>query len=296
MKPITTLLISAVLLFQIPVRAQTAQTTPTPTKSSIPYVENADQRQVLDIYAPPNAKDLPVVFWIHGGGWQAGDKSDVKLKPQWFMDRGFVFVSINYRLWPAVDMATLHSDVAKSFGWVHKHIAEYGGNPQRILVGGHSAGAQLAAILCTDDRYLKSEGFSFDVLLGCVPVDGDTYDIPAMIETAETRLRVHGFPPPKQGHRIKFGETLEKQNNFSAVTHIAKGKGIPPFLILYVNDHPDTSIQARRLDVVLKEAAVSSTLYGAKETNHNRLNDELGVADDPATKALAEFVEKVTRK
>ena len=266
-----------------------------PVARDIPYA-TAHERQVLDVYAPAGAKNLPVVFWIHGGGWQAGDKSDVKLKPQWFMDRGFVFVSTNYRLWPGVDMGTLIRDVAKSFGWVQKHIAEYGGNPQRVLVGGHSAGAQLAAILCTDDRYLKTEGVSFDVLLGCIPVDGDTYDIPAMIETAETRLRVHGFPPPKQGHRIKFGDSPEKHKDFSAVTHIAKGKGIPPFLILYVNDHPDTSIQARRLDVVLKESAIASTLFGGKETNHTKLNDNLGVADDPATKALTEFVGTVLPK
>jgi acetyl esterase/lipase len=293
MKSIIALLIPTVFLIQIHVQAQP---TPTPTKSSIPYVENGHERQVLDIYAPPNAKDLPVVFWIHGGGWQTGDKSDVKLKPQWFMDHGFVFVSTNYRLWPNVDMGTLIRDVAKSFGWAQKHIAEYGGNPKRVLIGGHSAGAQLAAILCTDERYLKAEGVSFDVLLGCVPVDGDTYDIPAMIETAETRLRVHGFPPPKQGHRIKFGDTAEKHKDFSAVTHIARGKGIPPFLILYVNDHPDTSIQARRLGAVLKEAGIPSTLFGARETNHVKLNDNLGIVDDPATKALTEFVDKVGKR
>ena len=301
MRSIIAFLIPALLLVTIQVRAQTTPAptltpTPAPTKSSIPYVENGDERQVLDIYAPPNAKDLPVVFWIHGGGWQAGDKSDVKLKPQWFMDHGFVFISTNYRLWPAVDMGTLTRDVAKSFGWVHQHIAEYGGNPNRVLIGGHSAGAQLAALLCTDERYLKAEGISFDVLLGCIPVDGDTYDIPAMIETAETRLRVHGFPPPKQGHRIKFGNTPENHKDFSTVTHIAGGKGIPPFLILYVNDHPDTSIQAQRLGAVLKESGISNTLFGAKETNHNKLNDNLGVADDPATKALGEFVGKVVQK
>src|SRR5688572_18683539 len=262
----------------------------------IPYAGVEDEKRTLDVYAPPDAKDLPVVFWIHGGGWQAGDKSDVKLKPQWFMERGFVFVSTNYRLWPSVDMGTLIGDVAKSFGWVQKHIAEYGGDPGRVLVGGHSAGAQLAAIVCTDERYLKAEGVSFEVLLGCVPVDGDTYDVPAMIETAETRLRVHGFGPPKQGHRIKFGDTPEKHKDFSAVTHIAREKGIPPFLILYVNDHPDTSIQARRLDAVLKEAGIASTLFGAKETNHSKLNDNLGVADDAATKALGEFVGRVVRK
>ena len=154
MKLRTALFIAAALVSRV--HAQT-----TPTRSDIPYIENGHERQVLDIHAPPNARNLPVVFWIHGGGWQAGDKGDVKLKPQWFMDKGFVFVSTNYRLLPGVDMGTLIRDVAKSFAWVQKHIAEYGGDPRRVLVGGHSAGAQLAAILCTDDRYLKAGSVSF---------------------------------------------------------------------------------------------------------------------------------------
>src|SRR6266446_3728248 len=138
---------------------------------NIPYAEPAHERQVLDVYSPHNAKALPVVFWIHGGGWQTGDKTSVQVKPQAFMDKGFVFVSTNYRLLPTVDMGTLIRDVAKSFRWVEDHIAQYGGDPKRVLVGGHSAGAQLAAILCTDERYLKEQGVSFDVLKGCVPVD-----------------------------------------------------------------------------------------------------------------------------
>src|SRR3954466_10665139 len=93
-------------------------------KRNIPYADPSHERQVLDVYAPPNAKDLPVVFWIHGGGWQAGDKTDVKQKPQFFNDAGFVFVSVNYRLLPAVDMGTLTRDVAKAFRWTHDHAAE----------------------------------------------------------------------------------------------------------------------------------------------------------------------------
>src|SRR5215207_7608136 len=81
-------------------------------KKDIPYAGEQDEKRTLDVYSPADAKDLPVVFWIHGGGWQAGDKSDVKLKPQWFMGKGFVFVSINYRLWPAVEMGTLIRDCA----------------------------------------------------------------------------------------------------------------------------------------------------------------------------------------
>src|SRR5436190_18093352 len=105
-------------------------------KRDIPY--GSQDRQVLDVYAPPGAKNLPVVFWIHGGGWQVGDKSDVQLKPQIFTDRGFVFVSTNYRLLPNVDIDTLTRDIAKSIGWVHGHIAGHGGDPKRIFVMGHS--------------------------------------------------------------------------------------------------------------------------------------------------------------
>src|SRR5580692_9436216 len=198
-------------------------------KRNIPYVEPANERQMLDVYAPQNAKNLPVVFWIHGGGWQAGDKTSVQKKPQVFVDKGFVFVSTNYRLLPSVDMATIVRDIAKSIGWVHAHIAEHGGDPKQLFIMGHSAGAQLAALICTDDRYLKAEGLSLAITKGCVPVDGDTYDIPAIIETAETRWRVHGLPQMKFGHREKFGNDPAKHRDFSAVTHVAKDKAIPPF-------------------------------------------------------------------
>jgi arylformamidase len=264
-------------------------------KRDIPYTKNADRLQTLDVYSPPKAKNLPVVFWIHGGGWQGGDKSEVYMKPQVFNGKGFILVSTNYRLLPNVDMATLTRDVAKSIRWVHDHIAEHGGDPKRLLIMGHSAGAQLAALLCTDERYLKEEGLSFAVIKGCVPVDGDTYDIPAMIEVAELRFRLHGLPLPKMGHRIKFGNDPAKHKDFSAVTHVARNKGIPPFLILYVASHPDVTAQALRLGNVLKAADVPVTVFGAKETTHNKINADLGRSDDPATTALFAFVEKVLK-
>ena len=259
-------------------------------KSNIPYVDNGHERHVLDVYAPEGAKNLPVVFWIHGGGWQGGNKTDVQIKPKFFAEQGFVFVSTNYRLLPQVEMSVLIQDVAKSLGWVHKYIGEYGGDPQRIVVGGHSAGAQLAALICIDERYLKTEGVPFSALKGCVPVDGDTYDIPAIITTAEMRQLAHGFPQPEYGHRAKFGNDPKKHIDFSAVTHVAKGKGIPPFLILYVAGHPDVTAQARRLGTVLEKAEVPTTLFGGRETTHNKLNADLGLPEDPATKELLKFL------
>jgi arylformamidase len=265
-------------------------------KRNIPYAEPAHERHVLDVYSPANAKNLPVVFWIHGGGWQTGDKSSVQVKPQAFMDRGFVFVSTNYRLLPTVEMETIFRDIAKSIRWVHDHIAEHGGDPKRLYVMGHSAGAQLAALVCIDDRYLKAEGLSLAILKGCVPVDGDTYDVPAMIETAETRNRVHGLPQPKFGHRVKFGNDPTRHKDYSAVTHVAKDKGIPPFFILHVANHPDVSAQAQRLGNALKEAGVPVTVFGARETTHTKVNADLGLPDDPATKALWEFLGNVGKK
>ncbi len=108
-------------------------------KRDIPYASPAQERQVLDVYSPSHAKNLPVVFWIHGGGWQTGDKTSIQAKPQAFVDKGFVFVSTNYQLLPQVNMETIVRDIAKSIHWVHDHISEYGGDPNRLFVMGHSA-------------------------------------------------------------------------------------------------------------------------------------------------------------
>ncbi len=259
----------------------------------LPYVESGHERQVLDIHTPEKAGDLslPVMFWIHGGGWVGGDKSDVNLKPKVLTERGFVFVSTNYRLLPGVEMNVLIRDVAQSLGWVHRNISKYGGDPKRIFVGGHSSGAQLAALLCTDDRYLKAEAVSFDVLKGCVPVDGDTYDIPKIIMTAEHRQNLYGGRMYTFGHRQKFGNDPEKHVDFSAVTHVATGKGIPPFLLLYFPGNPDTRAQAEIFEGTLKAAGIPVKAFGKQDSNHSRLNTDLGLPDDPATQELYKFLD-----
>src|SRR5262249_33518344 len=99
----------------------------------------------------------------------------------------------------------------------------------------------------------------------------------------------------KFGHREKFGNDPEKHKDFSAVTHVAKDKGIPPFLLMYVSNHPDVSAQAVRFGNVLKGANVPVTLYGGKETTHSKINADIGVADDPGTKALYESLDKALK-
>jgi arylformamidase len=258
----------------------------------LPYATPAHERQALDVYAPEGASSLPVVFWIHGGGWQTGHKGLVDRKPQAFNEAGLVLVSINHRFLPHVEMGDIIQDVAKAFRWVHDHIAEYGGDPSRVLVMGHSSGGQLAALLCTDERYLKAEGLSLSPIKGCVPVDADTFDIPAIIEVAETRARAHHLPLPTYGHRQKFGNDPVKHRDFSAVTHVARDKGIPPFLILHIAGQPDTTAQARRMEQVLKAAGIDAAVVAGRETTHEGINARLGTPGDEVSQALLAFVQR----
>ena len=88
------------------------------------YVEPADASRRLDVYAPADGKDHPVLVWIHGGGWRQGDKSGVQHKPQAFVDKGFVFVSVNYRFVPQVTVKEMTGDIAKAIKWVHDNAKE----------------------------------------------------------------------------------------------------------------------------------------------------------------------------
>ncbi len=253
----------------------------------VAYAEPKNERQTLDVFAPASGKGHPIVFWIHGGGWEAGDKTDVQVKPQAFVDKGFVFVSTNYRLIPNVTIDEMAGDVAKAIRWVHDHAEEYGGDHETFFVMGHSAGAQLAALLSTDERYLEAEKLSLSLIKGCVPVDGDTYDVPLQIATVEQRR--------KDIYRMKFGDE-ESQKNLSPVTHVAKGKQIPPLLILHVAGHPETELQSQRLIKVLQDAEVPATAYPAAGKDHTSINADLGQPDDKPTQALYEFLDGILKE
>jgi acetyl esterase/lipase len=251
------------------------------------YAEPKNERQTLDVYAPAEGKNHPVVVWIHGGGWQRGDKTEVQKKPQVFVDKGFVFVSVNYRFVPAVTIQQMAGDVAKAIRWAHDHARDYGGDPDTVFVMGHSAGAQLAALVCTDERYLKSEGLALSVVKGCVPVDGDTYDVPLQIQTVEQRRA--------DSYKSKFGGA-ESQKDLSPVTHVARGKGIPPFLILHVAGHPETTAQSHRLATALQGTGVPAKAYPAEGKTHETINSDLGLPGDKPTQELSKFLDRALRK
>ena len=112
-------------------------------------------RHRLDVYAPAGAKKLPVLLFIHGGGWSFGHKSSPTLgmyekTGETLASLGMIVVMANYRLSPWVQHPEHIKDVARAFAWTRKHIREHGGDPDAIILLGHSAGGHLASLLATD--------------------------------------------------------------------------------------------------------------------------------------------------
>lgn len=106
------------------------------------------ERNVLDIYTPKNAAHTKdVVIFVHGGSWQVGDKSEYKFAAESFTRRGYIAVIPNYHLAPSVIYPAFIEDTAAAINWVKKNIGDFGGNPQRIFIVGHSAGAYNAVMV-----------------------------------------------------------------------------------------------------------------------------------------------------
>ena len=110
----------------------------------------SQERLKLDVYHPDGLQDCPVVVWFHGGGLEAGQKEI----PEKLKQKGYVVISVNYRLLPNVTVDKTLDDAAEAVAWVFRHIHEYGGDPQKIVVAGHSAGGYLAMMLCLNKAWL----------------------------------------------------------------------------------------------------------------------------------------------
>jgi acetyl esterase/lipase len=173
-------------------------------------------------------------------------------------------------------------DIAKALRWTYDHAQDFGGDSQKIYVMGHSAGAHLAALICTDDRYLKAEGLSFSILKGCVAVDVAAYDVPK-------RLKDSGTPQPA-GFLAVFGSTDASHRELSPATYVAPGKNIPPFLILYVAGRAESKAQSHWFAEKLTETSVSAKIVAAQGKTHATINSDLGLPDDKPTAEVFAFL------
>lgn len=156
----------------------------------------SDPRNRLDIYTPVDAPpDAPVVVFFYGGSWNSGSRSDYSFVGEALASRGIVAVLADYRLYPQVHYQGFLDDSARAVGWTRQHIREYGGDPDRLYVMGHSAGGYNAAMLALDSKWLATVGMKPSMLSGWIGLAGPYDFLP--IENPEVKP-VFYFPnsPP----------------------------------------------------------------------------------------------------
>ncbi len=156
--------------------------------SDISYTQKTDayslERLKLDIYHPEGVADRPVVVWFHGGGLEGGNKEI----PAQLREKDIVVVGVNYRLLPHVSVNEILDDAAEAVAWAFRHIAEYGGDPRKIVVTGHSAGGYLSMMLCLDKKWLAAYGIDANDVMMYAPFSGQAI-------THYNVRKMQGIPP-----------------------------------------------------------------------------------------------------
>jgi acetyl esterase/lipase len=247
--------------------------------TDLDYVSTAEypnRKDRLDVYAPKNAKGAPVVVSIHGGALREGDKSGQAFVGQRFAAAGFVTVVINYRLSPSVMHPAHVEDAAHAVAWARSHAAEYGGDPKRLFVIGHSAGAYLAALLTLDPKYLAAYQMSAADLKGVVPVSAFFY------------VDRQGVAPDRP--KDVWGTDPAVWKAASPASYLRKDA--PPMLLLYA-DGDDAWRRQQQADFLadMKQAGakhIETRMVAGR--NHGSIWSQMKNANDETASAIIAFV------
>jgi len=149
-------------------------------------------RQRLDVYSPLDARTAaPVFVFFYGGAWTSGTRGFYRFVGEAMAARGIVTVVPDYRLHPEVRFPDFLDDSARAVRWALDHAAKHGGDPSRVFIGGHSAGAYNAAMVAFDPRYAQAAGFDSRRLAGFIGLAGP-YDFLPL--TGRTTRAVFGWP------------------------------------------------------------------------------------------------------
>lgn len=227
-------------------------------------IEYADDKDRLDVFMPLGAQNAPVLVYFHGGALMFGDKSLGQIVAERLMPLGVGVVSANYRLSPAVQHPAHVQDAAAATAWVISNIARYGGDPSRVFVAGHSAGAYLAALLALDESHLATHGVDGSVLAGAIAISPFLY----VEETAQVRPTA------------VWGEDPAQWLKASVTPHIAAGK-VPMLLIYADGDDPWRRAQNERFGNAMRAAGNHDVqVVQVPDRDHASLVAEITADDD----------------
>ena len=241
------------------------------------------QRQQVSVFEPEGAVDeLPMVVFVHGGGWAAGSHLRVQAKPAHFNTQEFYFASAGYRILPDYPVEQQAGDLGAALRALRGQASAIGFDRDRIVLMGHSAGAHLAALVATDPSYA---GDAFDAIKGVILLDGAGYDVAANMAVAAPR----GW----QIYNTAFSDDPARQQALSPIAHVG-GPDAPDWLALYVEDRAIARDQAEAFTAALNAAGVEAQAVPIAGTDHGRMNRELGTDEGAAqTDAVDAFLARV---
>ena len=214
-------------------------------KADIAY--GGGPQHLLDVYIPDNPGAAPpplVVFW-HGGRWSSGDKADYLFVGAALAQLGYMAVLPNYRHYPEVRMAGFMDDAAQAALWASAHAESYGGDPERLYLMGHSAGAHMAVLLTLDERYFAAAGRAAPRIAGIIGLSGpydflplrepDVQDIfgpPDLYPESQPINFVRAGAPPMLLVHGLMDDTVAPKNSRNLATAL-RACGVPAALKLY---------------------------------------------------------------
>ena len=215
-----------------------------------------DANNKLDVWAPKDRATtgpLPVVIFYYGGGWVKGSRQEYGFAGRAFAAQGFVAVVPNYRLVPGVRFPAFMQDSALAVKWARDHVAEFGGDPKRISVSGHSAGAYNAAMLALDTHWLRDIGVDPAIIRSAAPMSGP-YDF-YPFEKRRSRDAFGQWPRPRETQPIAFAR-----------------KGAPPMLLMQGTiDDTVRAYNAQHLAKALRDIGAPVVLKLYPGQGHNDL-------------------------
>lgn len=237
----------------------------------------------LDLYAPNNVNNAPVLLFIHGGEWTKGDKRDVSYKPRFFNENGIIFASANYRLSPKDKHPAQVSDVARAIAWLKAHAAEYGGNPDQIFIMGHSAGCHLVTLVALDSQYLSEVGLKPSDIRGVIAWSGGMYNLP---DRAGGTGKYPGYI------RATFGESQVDQWAASPRAHVDQAGKAPPFLFASLDDPRSNNSRLAAQDMVeqIRTGGGQAEQVILTGKTHFAANHELGQENDTTGRLILKFI------